>query len=97
MTRSVTHRDSVTPCDLARHVDDAAGLLAYAEESFAKIATLTDAIHALTDEPEIGRNLARIAHDMAEELADSFGGFKREYNDESRRMHDAEQSSRGNA
>jgi hypothetical protein len=80
---------TVSTREFASRVDDAAGLLAYAAESFAKIATLTDAIHALTDEPEIGRNLARIAHDMAEELADSFGGYRCEYNAESKRISSA--------
>ncbi|WP_321920065.1 hypothetical protein [Paraburkholderia tropica] len=89
MTKAPT---AVTARELSSRIDDAAGLLAQAEESFVKLATLTDAIHALVDEPEIGRNLARIAHEMAEELADSFSGYRREYNAEIRRIHNAEQS-----
>ena len=91
MTQSVTTRD------LASHIDDAAGLMAYAEDKFNSLAVLTDAIHALVEEPEIGRGLAMIAHEIASELADSFGGFKRKYNSEIQRIHNAEQSSRGNA
>ena len=90
MTQSVT---DVTTRDLASRIDDAAGLMAYAAESFAKLSTLTAAAHALVDDAELGRRVARIASDLAEELADSFDGFRREYNIESRRIHNAEQSS----
>lgn len=70
--------------EFASRIAEAAAMLDYAEESFEKLATLTEAIHALAVQPEIGRKLARIAHEMAEGLADTFGKSKSEYNAECR-------------
>ncbi len=81
--------------ELTSRIADAAAKLDYAEESFEKLAALTEAIHALADKPRIGGNLARIAHDMAEELAASFCNFKEEYDSECRRLLHDEQSSLG--
>ncbi|MFC0399244.1 hypothetical protein [Paraburkholderia rhizosphaerae] len=83
--------------ELANRISDAAGLLSYAEESFEKLTALTAAIAELADKPEICHSLARLASDMAEKLADSFGGFTHEYDSEYRCFLNNEQSSQGNA
>lgn len=87
----------ITVDTLANRISDAAGLLSVAEEGFHKLAVMTDAISALVDDPEIGRGLARIAHEIADDLAITFEGRVREYNYECRRISDAEHSSRGKA
>jgi hypothetical protein len=72
--------------EFASRIAEAAAMLDYAEESFKKLATLIEASLALADKPEIGRSMARIAQEMAEGLADTFGTSKSEYNAECRRV-----------
>jgi hypothetical protein len=78
--------------ELASGIDDAAELLAYAEEQFAKLAALTEVVQVFADRPDMCRILASGARDIARELANSFGEFKREYDSKYRRIHNDKQS-----
>ncbi|WP_322046932.1 hypothetical protein [Paraburkholderia sp. J67] len=59
--------------------DDVAAMLDRAAESFAKLAALNAAITELANRPQLARSLAHIAQELADELAGSFGDYRREY------------------
>lgn len=81
--------------DTGLSADDVATMLAHAASSFAKLAALNAAIAELAAQPKLTRDLARTAHELAEELAHNFVDYKREYDAERERISGHEQGVAG--
>jgi hypothetical protein len=58
---------------------DVETMLAVAASSFERLAAMNAAISRLSDQPKLARDLALAAQEMAEELAENFGEYKREF------------------